>query len=109
MSFKLSAGAVASYSLPVSGDDFRATVLQANEARRQTRRKELAAQTSQSVTAHDRIRMWEHLHALHLPTGLDHKLVRVIAEQTNLSVADIQAEQRRRAAPSAAPFAHAAT
>jgi hypothetical protein len=37
------------------------------------------------------------LHALNLPVSSTHRLVRVIATQTELSVQQVQEEQRRRA------------
>jgi hypothetical protein len=47
----------------------------------------------------ERIRLWEKLHALNLPRSAQHKLLGVIAEQTNLSIQDILDAQQRRAAP----------
>lgn len=68
------------------------------ELERQTlRREQLALQCSPLKTPEERIGLWERLHALVLPRGGTHKLVRVIATQTGLSVQEVQSEQQRRA------------
>jgi hypothetical protein len=55
----------------------------------------------------ERIRIWERLHGLRLPSTSAHALVRVVATQTHLSVGEVQAEQRRRSAGPAQPEASA--
>ncbi|MET0983974.1 MAG: hypothetical protein ABW034_01075 [Steroidobacteraceae bacterium] len=62
------------------------------------RRKQLDAQASPFNTPEERIRIWEQLHELRLPRDAEHRLVRIIALQTELSVAEVQSEQQRRAA-----------
>jgi hypothetical protein len=76
----------------------RRAAVQREEAERATERKEeLASQSSVLNSPQDRIRIWERLHALSLPLSGTHRLVRVIATQTELSVQQVQEEQRRRA------------
>jgi hypothetical protein len=62
------------------------------------RQQELDEQCSPFKTPADRIRIWERLHQLSLPRISDHRLVTVIAANTGLSVEEVQAEQRARAA-----------
>ena len=78
----------------------RRAAVQREEAERAAERKEqIASQSSPLNSPADRIRIWERLHALPLPTSSTHRLVRVIATQTELSVQQVQEEQRRRATP----------
>ena len=74
----------------------RIAVLQAEALER--RQQELSEQCSPSNTPADRIRIWEHRHQLTLPRSPDHQLLTVIAANTGLSVEDVRAEQRVRAA-----------
>lgn len=76
----------------------RRAAVQREEAERAAERKEqIASQSSPLNSPEDRIRIWERLHALTLPQSSTHRLVRVIAMQTELSVQQVQEEQRRRA------------
>lgn len=65
------------------------------------RRKQLDAQASPFNSPEERIRIWEQLHDLQLPRDAGHRLLSIIARQTELSLADVQAEQQRRAAAKA--------
>jgi hypothetical protein len=76
--------------------DYRAAVQRAQEERTQQRDRELAAQASPLNEPQERIRIWERLHALRLPLAPEHKLVRVIATQTELTVLQVREEQQRR-------------
>jgi hypothetical protein len=78
--------------------DRRAAVQREALERATAREERLASQRSPLNTPEDRIRIWERLHSLNLPSSITHKLVRVIATQTELTVQQVQAEQRRRAA-----------
>jgi hypothetical protein len=60
------------------------------------RRKFIVAQSSPQYEPQQRIQLWEHLHAMRLPPAADHRLVRVIAKQTALTVEQVQKEQVRR-------------
>lgn len=76
----------------------RRAAVQREEAERAAERKEqIASQSSPLNDPEARIRIWERLHALNLPVSSTHRLVRVIAMQTELTVQQVQEEQRRRA------------
>jgi hypothetical protein len=77
----------------------REAVLWEEKEREAERRKQLASQSSPSLTPDQRIRLWERLHGLRLPQSSHHKLVEVIASHTGLSSAEIEAEQQRRLQP----------
>lgn len=77
----------------------RAQIEQLNLQRAAEREQQLALQSSPLSGPEERIRQWEKLHALNLPRSSQHKLLRVIAEQTNLSIQDVLDAQQRRAAP----------
>lgn len=68
------------------------------------RQRQIALQSSPSSDPDERIRLWEKLHALRLPKSSTHTLLRVIAEQTNLTLQQVLNAQQRRAAPAAAPL-----
>jgi len=61
------------------------------------RQKFIAAQTSPHYDPKSRIRLWEQLHGLHLPSNVGHRLVLVIAAQTALTIDEVRHEQLRRA------------
>lgn len=80
-----------------NADDLRARVRRDQDAYHAERRAQLAAQTSIMSTPQERIALWERLHSLRLPTEPGHKLLEVIAAQTQLSIEQLTSEQRRRA------------
>jgi hypothetical protein len=85
-------------------NDRRAAAQRDEQDRIAARQKNLAAQASPHADPSQRIRLWEHLHAMHLPRDAKHRLIHVIAAQTALTVEQIQQEQvRRAAAVSSAP------
>jgi hypothetical protein len=86
------------YSAPGSAAEHRLKVQQEAQERAALRASELAAQVSPERDVEERIRIWEHLHALRLPRASGHALIKVIATQTQLTVGQVQEEQRRRAA-----------
>lgn len=61
------------------------------------RQRDLLEQTSMKHPAELRIRIWEKLHQMDLPRDPGHRLLPVIAAQTDLSVEQIGREQQRRA------------
>jgi len=77
----------------------RAQIEHQNQERAAERQQQIALQSSPLSGAEERIRLWEKLHALDLPRSSKHKLLRVIAEQTNLSIQDVLDAQQRRVAP----------
>jgi hypothetical protein len=84
----------------------RAQVLKEDMEREAERQVRLSSQTSPMRPPEERIRIWEQLHGLSLPRAATHKLVGIIAQQTDLSVAEVLAEQTRRSQP---PVTTAAT
>jgi hypothetical protein len=67
------------------------------EERANQRRQELAVQRSELNPPDVRIRAWEKVHGLRLPSDLSHPILDVIAVGTRLTLAEVQAEQRARA------------
>ena len=63
------------------------------------RQQQIALQASPLSSAEQRIQLWEKLHQLALPRSPTHKLLRVIAEQTELALEQVLEIQRRRFAP----------
>jgi len=74
----------------------RAQIEQAESIVRAERQMQLQAQRSILSTAHQRICLWEKLHRLHLPSNANHKLLAIIAKETELTLDDVQLEQSRR-------------
>lgn len=79
-----------------TGSEYRRKIREAEQERAALRADELASQVSPMKDAEARIRIWERLHALRLPRSSSHVLVRVIAAQTQLTIGEVQEEQRRR-------------
>lgn len=77
-------------------EERRARIEQEESIARAERHRQLEAQRSMMSSAPERIRLWEKLHKLHLPRNADHKLLPIIARETDLTVLDIQHEQARR-------------
>jgi hypothetical protein len=92
---------------PTTPGEYRLKVQQQERERAALRASELATQMSPVRAAEERIRIWERLHGLRLPSTSAHALVRVVAMQTHLTVGEVQAEQRRRS--TGAPQAEAPT
>lgn len=90
-----SAGEIGLGALNVA--DRRAAVQRETQERALERQEQLASQRSPLNSPQERLRIWERLHSLSLPRSRTHKLVRVIAQQTDLTVLEVQEEQRRRA------------
>ena len=66
------------------------------EARLERKRLEVAEQTAELNAPGVRIRAWEQVHALRMPSGAEHPILQQIATMTHLSLADIHEEQRMR-------------
>jgi hypothetical protein len=81
----------------MSTADRRAAVQREEHDRALMRQEQLASQRSPLNNPQERMRIWERLHSLSLPRSQTHKLVRMIAEATDLTVLQVQEEQRRRA------------
>jgi len=77
--------------------DHRDRILHEQAAALEHRQRNLLEQTSIRNSARLRIRIWEQLHQMGLPLEHDHRLIPVIAAQTDLSVEQVSGEQMRRA------------
>jgi len=87
--------------------EHRDRVLHEQAEAAQRRQRDLMEQTSMKHPAEIRIRIWEQLHQMDLPRESGHRLLSVIAAQTDLSVEQIGREQQRRAAVRVAASAKA--
>jgi hypothetical protein len=76
--------------------DHRARIALEESERLQSKQRELLEQTSHRNTPAERIRIWERRHGLTLPRDVNHRLIGVIAHQTNLARDQVREEQRRR-------------
>lgn len=84
---------------PGSLADRRAQAEHEQLQRQQDRQQQIALLTSPLRTPDERIRLWEKLHALTLPRSPTHRLLRIIADQTELSLEQVLDVQRRSFAP----------
>jgi hypothetical protein len=85
------------YGPPGGPAEHRRKVQQDADERASLRGIELESQASSMKDPQERIGIWERLHALRLPRAPGHVLVKVIAKQTRLTVAQVREEQQRRA------------
>jgi hypothetical protein len=85
-------------SFSIDPSDRRAAILHAEQERAAERRSQIEALSSPDSLPEERIRLWERLHGLNLPRDAEHKLLRIIARDTALTLRDVQDEQLQRAA-----------
>jgi hypothetical protein len=71
---------------------------QEQEERAEKRRLELAEQRSDLNPPEVRIRTWERIHGLRLPSDPEHPIVDVIAIGTRLTIEEVRNEQQMRTA-----------
>lgn len=86
-------------SATIGGDfakEHRSRVALATEELQRKRTREAAVQTDENLSPQERIRAWERIHELRLPTDPTHPLVRFIARVTGLGVPAVHDEQQRR-------------
>jgi hypothetical protein len=69
--------------------------------RSEKRRQELVEQRSELNPPETRIRAWERIHQLRMPSDPGHPILDVIAVSTRLTLEEVQQAQRTRAARSA--------
>jgi hypothetical protein len=74
----------------------RARIALQEAERAQQRQDELAAQRSDRNPPDVRIRIWEKLHGLRLPSDAAHPILDVIAIGTRLTLVEVREEQRAR-------------
>lgn len=89
-------------ALPLAGEptaDFRERLARQQAEAAERRQQALTEQASPLNSAQARINIWEQLHAIELPRDASHRLVALIAANTGLSIAQVRAEQLRRATP----------
>ena len=107
-------GSISRDPVPFAGEsnaDYRARIMAHQAEAAERRQLELLDQRSSMNTPSARIRIWERLHQVDLPRSPTHRLIDVIAAQTDLTCEDVRDEQRLRAMPAipALPVAPAAT
>ncbi len=78
--------------------DFRQRLELEAKERAERRRINMAEQTLQSNAPSARIRAWERLHELRMPLSPEHPVLNLIAAATQLSLAEVNEEQRLRSA-----------
>jgi hypothetical protein len=76
--------------------DYRARLAMEEEARVQQRRLDLAEQSSAANAPEARIRAWEKVHGLRMPSKLEHAILDVIALDTRLGLSAVQDVQTAR-------------
>jgi hypothetical protein len=76
--------------------DHRARIALEESERLERRQQELLQQTSQSSPPAERIRIWERRHGLTLPRDANHRLLGIVARQTELAIEQVREEQQRR-------------
>jgi hypothetical protein len=94
------------YLAPKPGEsvaDFRDRLVQRQAEAVELRRRELAEQTSDAHTPAARIKIWERLHQVALPRNPTHRVLRIIAANTGLTLEEVRAEQQERKTPAAKP------
>ena len=83
--------------LPGEGNgEYRVRIAREKAEREAHHQQELKQQAATHNTPYQRIRWWEHLHALTLPRTSNHPLLQVVANQTGLSLEQVRDEQTRR-------------
>lgn len=82
--------------------DHRARIALEERERAEGRRLEMAEQRSNLNAPDVRIRAWEKMHGLRMPSDAKHPILDVIAVDTCLTLADVKVEQRARSARRAA-------
>jgi hypothetical protein len=94
---------------PQTGELIRARAERlAQDERAKKRRLELAEQRSDLNSPEVRIRLWEKVHELRLPSDPRHPILDVIAVSTRLRLVEVQEVQRMRAVQRRAAKASAA-
>jgi hypothetical protein len=81
--------------------DHRARLERAQLEAAERRVQSIADQRS-PLNSHDqRVRAWERLHQVNLPKDPAHRVLRVVARQTGMALAEVQEVQRQRVQPPA--------
>lgn len=78
--------------------DHRARMALEESERLERRQQEFLGQTSELNTPAERIRIWERRHGLTLPRDVNHRIIVMVARQTDLALDQVREEQQRRLA-----------
>jgi hypothetical protein len=76
--------------------DHRARIALEESDRLERKQQELLEQTSERNAPAERIRIWERRHGLRLPRDPNHRILDIVARQTDLARDQVREEQRRR-------------
>ena len=79
--------------------DHRARIERTQMEAAERRTRALADQRSPQNSHDQRVRAWERLHQVTLPRDPSHAVLRVVARQTGMALAEIHEVQRQRAHP----------
>jgi hypothetical protein len=79
--------------------DHRARIERARLEAAERRTQSIADQRSPHNSHDQRVRAWERLHQVNLPRDPTHAVLRVVARQTGMALAEVQEVQRQRAQP----------
>lgn len=82
--------------------DYRVRIAREQAEAVEKRQLELQEQTSDHNSPEVRVRIWERVHAVQLPRASNHRLLKVVASHTGLTLDQVHDEQQRRAAAIAA-------
>lgn len=78
--------------------DHRERIALEESERLERKQQELLEQTSERNTPAERIRVWERRHGLRLPRDANHRVIGLVARQTDLALDQVREEQQRRLA-----------
>ncbi|MHB1870561.1 MAG: hypothetical protein ACYCT1_06885 [Steroidobacteraceae bacterium] len=78
--------------------DHRARIALEESERLERKQRELLEQTSHRNTPAERIHIWERRHGLTLPRDANHRVIYIVARQTDLALEQVREEQQRRLA-----------
>jgi hypothetical protein len=78
--------------------DHRARIALKESERLQSKQRDLLGRSSDRGTPAERILTWERRHGLRLPRDVNHRLIGLVARETDLAPHQVRAEQRRRLA-----------
>jgi hypothetical protein len=81
--------------------DYRVRIAREQAEAVEKRQQELIEQASDRNSPETRVRIWERVHAVQLPSVTNHRLLQVVANQTGLTLDQIRDEQQRRAGSTA--------
>lgn len=90
-------------NLHESNLDYRARMERSQYEAEERRSRALTDQRSPENSDEVRVRLWESLHQVRMPRSPQHAVLKVIAQQTGLTLAEVQQVQGARAHPAQHP------